>query len=57
MLLGERAATYGFGPKKMSDAYAYILPYTNWFNLGFYRGADLPNPHGLLEGTGRTYCT
>jgi len=50
--LGERAASYGFGPKKMSDAYAYILPNTNWVNLGFYRGAGLPNPHGLLEGTG-----
>ena len=50
--LGDRAATYGVGPKKMSEGYTYILPYTNWVNLGFYKGADLPDPEGLLEGTG-----
>lgn len=50
--LGERAATYGVGPKKMSEGYAYIMPHTEWVNLGFYRGADLPDPAGVLEGTG-----
>ena len=25
--LGDKAATYGVGPKKMSEGYAYILPY------------------------------
>ena len=25
--LGDRAATYGVGPRKMLDRYAYILPY------------------------------
>ncbi len=50
--LGERAATYGVGPKKMSEGYAYIMPHTAWVNLGFFRGADLPDPAGLLEGTG-----
>lgn len=51
--LGDRAATYGVGPKKMSEGYAYILPYTSWVNLGFYKGADLPDPDGILEGTGK----
>ena len=51
--LGERAATYGVGPKKMSEGYVYILPYKNWVNLGFYKGADLPDPAGLLEGSGK----
>ena len=51
--LGERAATYGVGPKKMSEGYAYILPHKQWINLGFYRGADLPDPAGLLGGTGK----
>lgn len=51
--LGDRAATYGLGPKKMSEGYVYILPYTAWVNLGFYKGADLPDPDGLLEGTGK----
>lgn len=51
--LGDRAATYGLGPKKMSEGYVYILPYANWVNLGFYKGADLPDPARLLEGTGK----
>ena len=50
--LGDRAATYGVGPRKMLDGYAYILPYKRWVNLGFYQGVDLADPEGLLEGTG-----
>ena len=50
--LGDRAATFGVGPKKMSEGYCYILPHTDWVNLGFYKGADLPDPSELLEGTG-----
>ena len=50
--LGDRAATYGVGPRKMIDGYAYILPHSAWVNLGFYRGTDLPDPEVLLEGTG-----
>jgi hypothetical protein len=50
--LGDRAATYGLGPKKMSEGYTYILPHNEWVNLGFYKGTDLPDPEGLLEGTG-----
>jgi hypothetical protein len=37
----------------MSEGYSYILPHQNWVNLGFYKGADLPNTNGLLEGTGK----
>lgn len=50
--LGDRAATYGLGPRKMSEGYCYVLPYTHWVNLGFFQGAQLPDPEGLLEGTG-----
>ena len=50
--LGDRAATYGVGPRKMIDGYVYILPHKKWVNLGFYQGDDLPDPEGLLEGTG-----
>ena len=50
--LGDRAATYGVGPRKMLDGYAYILPHKRWVNLGFYQGVDLADPGGLLEGTG-----
>lgn len=50
--LGDRAATYGLGPRKMSEGYCYILPHQRWVNLGFYQGAVLADPQGLLEGTG-----
>lgn len=51
--LGDKAATYGVGPKKMSEGYCYILPYKSWVNLGFYQGAHLTDSDGLLEGTGK----
>ncbi len=50
--LGDRAATFGIGPRKMSEGYCYILPHAGWVNLGFYKGADLPDPDRLLDGTG-----
>jgi hypothetical protein len=50
---GDRAASYGVGPKKMSEAYAYIMPLKDYVNLGFYHGASLADPHNLLEGTGK----
>lgn len=52
--LGDRAATYGLGPRKMIDGYAYILPHQHWVNLGFFRGAELPDPAGLMAGTGKS---
>ena len=50
--LGEKAASYGCGPRKMIDGYAYIMPFRSWVNLGFFQGASLTDPQGLLEGTG-----
>lgn len=32
--------------------YAYIQPQASWVNLGFYKGADLPDPGRVMEGTG-----
>ncbi|MBI5671023.1 MAG: DUF1801 domain-containing protein [Chloroflexi bacterium] len=29
------------------------MPYQNHVNLGFARGVSLPDPAGLLEGTGK----
>ncbi len=52
--LGDRAATYGVGPKKMSEGHTYVMPQSSWVNLGFYHGAALPDPDGRLEGTGAT---
>ena len=51
--LGDNAATYGVGPKKMTDGYAYIMPMRGYVNLGFYQGAALADPKRLLEGTGK----
>ena len=51
--LGDNAATYGVGPKKMTDGYAYIMPMRAYINLGFYQGAVLADPERLLEGTGK----
>ena len=51
--LGDNAASFGLGPKKMSEAYAYIMPKAAYVNLGFYNGAALIDPAGLIEGTGK----
>ncbi|MEM7165735.1 MAG: DUF1801 domain-containing protein [Planctomycetota bacterium] len=38
----------------VSDAaFAYVDAFTAHVNVGFYRGAELPDPAGLLEGTGK----
>lgn len=34
-------------------AFAYVDAFTEHVNVRFFRGADLPDPDGLLEGTGR----
>jgi len=34
-------------------AFAYVDAFTAHVNVGFFRGADLPDPHHLLEGTGK----
>lgn len=47
-------AGYGVGPKKMSEQFCYIMPLSKHANLGFYYGADLPDPEGLLEGAGKS---
>lgn len=50
--LGEKAASYGCGPRKMIHGYAYVMPFRSWVNLGFFQGASLMDPQGFLEGTG-----
>jgi len=34
-------------------AFAYVSVHAAHVNVGFYRGADLPDPAGLLQGTGK----
>lgn len=34
-------------------AFGYVNAFTAHVNVGFFRGAELPDPTGLLEGTGK----
>jgi hypothetical protein len=34
-------------------AFAYVDTFTSHVNVGFFQGAELPDPKGLLEGTGK----
>jgi hypothetical protein len=34
-------------------AFGYVNAFAAHVNVGFFRGAELPDRHGLLEGTGR----
>ena len=49
----QKIIGYGVGPKKMSEHFCYIAAQRAYVNLGFYYGAVLPDPEGLLEGTGK----
>lgn len=49
----QRIIGYGVGPKKMSEHFCYIGAHSEHVNLGFYYGAEIADPEGLMEGTGR----
>jgi hypothetical protein len=38
---------------RMKGAFAHIVVYTKHVNLGFYCGAELPDPKKLLQGDGK----
>ena len=47
------ALVFGFGPsEKSSDSVVSIAGYPKWVTLFFLWGAQLDDPHGLLEGSG-----
>ena len=49
------ALVFGFSPTvKASDAVISIAGYPKWVTLFFLTGADLPDPRGLLQGSGST---
>lgn len=50
----QKIVSYGVGPKKMTEHYVYVAVFKSRVNLGFYNGASLPDPEGLLEGTGKS---
>lgn len=49
----QQIAGYGVGPRKMSEQYCYISVHKKHVNLGFYYGAELPDPESLLRGQGK----
>jgi hypothetical protein len=49
----QKIVGYGVGPKKMSEHFCYIGAQSNRINLGFFHGAGLSDPEGLIEGTGK----
>jgi hypothetical protein len=44
-----KTIAYGLDTK-----FCAISPYGSWVNLHFHRGASLPDPAGLLAGTGKS---
>jgi hypothetical protein len=47
------AIGFSFTGKPLKDGFCHIVTYSNHVNLGFNRGALLPNPDGVLQGTGK----
>lgn len=49
----QKIASYGVGPKKMTEHYVYMGIFKKHVNLGFYYGTVLNDPKNLLKGTGK----
>ena len=49
----QKIASFGVGPKKMTEHYCYLQVHAAHINLGFYRGAELRDPQRMLDGTGK----
>jgi hypothetical protein len=49
------AVTIGFSftGKPLKDGFCHLVTYSEHVNLGFNRGALLPDPHKALSGTGK----
>src|ERR1700680_157337 len=46
------AMNYGFS-ERMKDQVVYVGVYAKHINLGFYWGAQMDDPEGVLEGSGK----
>lgn len=47
------AIGFSFTGKPLKDGFCHIVTYPTHVNLGFNRGALLPDPHGVLAGSGK----
>jgi hypothetical protein len=48
------AIGYSFTGKPLKDGFCHIVTYSTHVNLGFNRGALLPDPNGILVGEGKS---
>ena len=48
------AIGFSFTGKPMKDGFCHVVAYTTHVNLGFNRGAQLPDPARILKGTGKS---
>ncbi|MGB4839343.1 MAG: DUF1801 domain-containing protein [Saprospiraceae bacterium] len=51
----QKNTGFGTGIRKKTEHFCWVMPATHHVNLGFNYGADLPDPHHLLEGTGKLF--
>jgi hypothetical protein len=49
-----RIIGYGYGPG-YKDSICTIIPSKKGIKLGLYKGVELPDPVGLLEGSGKVH--
>lgn len=52
--LPSKLLAYGTSPK-YADTVFTLMPYARWVNLGISRALELPDPHALLQGTGKLH--
>jgi hypothetical protein len=48
-----KVVRYGLEGNKMAGLVFFLMPHKERVNLGFNHGTSLPDPKGLLEGTGK----
>jgi hypothetical protein len=48
-----KTVSFGIGPRKMSQHYAYLAVFKGHVNIGFYHGVSLRAPGIELEGAGK----
>jgi hypothetical protein len=47
------AIGFSFTGKPLKDGFCHIVTYSSYVNLGFNRGASLPDPNRVLAGKGK----
>ena len=52
--LPSKLIAYGTS-SKYADTVFTLMPHAGWVNLGITRALELPDPHGLLQGTGKLH--